>query len=247
MWTSAAGSTIPAMTANTAAAGTNPAGMQAIKVLLVDDHPLIREAVRSILSDEKDITIAGEAGNGEQAIELTAKLAPDVVMMDFSMPKMNGLEATRRIKEEHPGIAVLVLTVLDDEQSIRDIMQAGASGYLLKSVFGPEVVQAIRAVASGDMVFSPAVGKQLVSRAAQHPGKPVMLDGGEKLSVRELEVLKMAALGMANKEIASSLGLNIRTVKGHFADIFAKLRVKSRTEAVTTGLRAGFLSMDDVK
>jgi len=222
-------------------------GLRDIKVLLVDDHPLIREAVKSILQDEKDIIITGEAGNGEQAIELTGKLTPDVVMMDFSMPKMNGLEATRRIKQEHPEVAVLVLTVLDDDQSIRDIMQAGASGYLLKSVFGPEVVQAIRAVSSGDMVFSPAVGRQLVSRAAQHTLKPVRLDAGEKLSAREMEVLRLAAMGMANKEIASNLGLNIRTVKGHFADIFTKLRVKSRTEAVTTGLRAGFLTMDDVK
>jgi DNA-binding NarL/FixJ family response regulator len=218
-----------------------------IKVLLVDDHPLIREAIKSILSEEKDINIAGEAGDGITAIEMVERLSPDVVIMDFSMPKMNGLEATRSIKEKYPGVSVLVLTVLDDDQSIGDIMQAGASGYLLKSVFGQEVVQAIRSVMSGDIVFSPAIGKQLVKRAAQRPLKPVKLDAGEKLSTRELEILRLTAQGMANKDIASTLGLNIRTVKGHFADIFTKLRVKSRTEAVMTGLRAGFLSVDDVK
>ncbi|MCX6006843.1 MAG: response regulator transcription factor [Chloroflexi bacterium] len=220
-------------------------GTLILKVLLVDDHPLIRQAVRSILEKEKDINVVGEAGNGEQAIELTGKLSPDVVMMDFSMPGMNGLEATRRIKAQFPKVSVLVLTVLDDDQSIRDIMQAGASGYLVKSVFGQEIVQAVRAVAAGAMVLSPAIGKKLISQASRHPLKPVKLDSGEKLSVRELEVLRLAATGMANKEIALTMGLNIRTVKGHFADIFAKLGVSSRTEAVITGVRIGFLSVDD--
>ncbi|MGA9047492.1 MAG: response regulator transcription factor [Dehalococcoidia bacterium] len=235
------------MTVNPTIAEIGRGNPTTIKVLLVDDHPLIREAIKSILSEEKDINIAGEAGDGITAIEMVQRLSPDVVIMDFSMPKMNGLEATRSIKEKFPGVSVLVLTVLDDDQSIGDIMQAGASGYLLKSVFGQEVVQAIRSVMSGDIVFSSAIGKQLVKRAAQRPLKPVKLDAGEKLSTRELEILRLTAQGMANKDIASTLGLNIRTVKGHFADIFTKLRVKSRTEAVMTGLRAGFLSVDDVK
>ena len=117
----------------------NRTEISGIKVLLVDDHPLIRQAVRTILEKEQDISVVGEAGNGEQAIELTEKLSPDVVIMDFSMPGMNGLEATRRIKARFPGVSILVLTVLDNDQSIRDILQAGASGYLVKSVFGQEV------------------------------------------------------------------------------------------------------------
>ncbi|MBN1690249.1 MAG: response regulator transcription factor [Dehalococcoidia bacterium] len=221
--------------------------MAAIKVLLVDDHPLIRQAVRSILEKEKDICIVGEAVDGEQAIEMAGKLSPAVVMMDYNMPGMNGLEATTKIKEKYPAISVLMLTVLDDDHSIRGIMQAGASGYLVKSVFGQEVVQAVRAVAVGDMVLSPAIGRKLVSQASRHPLKPVRLDDGEKLSVRELEVLKLAASGMSNKEIAADLGINLRTVKGHFTDIFTKLGVSSRTEAVTTGLRSGFLTIDDTK
>ncbi|MBN1689545.1 MAG: response regulator transcription factor [Dehalococcoidia bacterium] len=219
----------------------------AIKVLLVDDHPLIRQAVRSILEKEEDICIVGEAGNGEQAIEMVGRLTPAVVMMDYNMPGMNGLEATTKIKEKYPAISVLMLTVLDDDQSIRGIMQAGASGYLVKSVFGQEVVQAVRAVAAGDMVLSPDIGRKLVSQASRYPFKSVKLDGGEKLSVRELEVLKLAASGMSNKEIAADLGINLRTVKGHFADIFTKLGVGSRTEAVTSGLRSGFLTIDDTR
>jgi len=235
------------MMTETAHAGPGNRETSTIKVLLVDDHPLIRQAVRGILEKESDITIVGEAGNGLQAMEFTDKLLPDVVMMDFSMPGMNGLEATRNIKAKNPGVSILVLTVLDDHQSISEIMQAGASGYLVKSVFGPEVIHAVRAVAAGDMVLSPAIGKKLISQAARHPFKSVKLDAGEKLSVRELEVLKLAASGMSNKEIASSLSLNIRTVKGHFADIFTKLGVSSRTEAVTTGLRIGFLTIDDTR
>jgi DNA-binding NarL/FixJ family response regulator len=214
---------------------------------LVDDHPLIRQAVKSILEKERDILIAGEAGYGEQAVDLAGKLSPDVIVMDFSMPRMSGLQATRLIKEKFPQIAVLVLTVLDDDQSIRAILEAGASGYLLKNVFGQEVVLAVRAAASGDMVLSPAVGRQLISQASHHPLRAVKLADGGKLSPRELEILKLAASGMANKEIAAALNLSLRTIKGHFADIFVKLGVGSRTEAVMSGLRSGFLSIEDTK
>lgn len=234
--------------------GANPGSTETAKdipailrVLLVDDHPLLRQALRAVLEREKDIEIVGEAGNGCEAIEQAARLLPDVVIMDISMPEMDGLEATRRIKAALPQISVLALTVYDDDESIQGILQAGASGYLIKSVFGEEVIHAVRAVASGDMVLSPAIGKLLVKHAAQHPLRPVKLDAGEKLSARELEVLKLAARGMTNKDIASALGLTVRTVKGHLADIFSKLRVNSRTEAVITGLRAGFLSLEDIK
>lgn len=236
-----------AVMSNTADGVTGNNAGSTIKVLLVDDHPLIRQAVRSILEKEADISIVGEACNGKQAIEMVDKLSPNVVMMDYSMPGMDGLEATGKIKALYPDVLVLMLTVLDDDQSIRAIMQAGASGYLVKSVFGQEVIQAVRAVAAGDMVLSPNIGKKLISQAARHPLRPVKLDGGERLSVRELEVLKLAAAGMSNKEIASELKLNLRTVKGHFADIFAKMGVGSRTEAVTAGLRAGLLTIDDTR
>lgn len=223
------------------------AGTKVIKLLLVDDHPLIRKALRDIIEREKDIVILGEGGNGEEAMDLAQRLIPDVMIMDVSMPKMDGIEATRRIKGILPQINIIILTVYDDEQHVRAILEAGASGYLLKSVFGDEVVRAIRSVDAGNMVLSPAVGLQLIKQAGFHPVKPVKLEQRGKLSPRELEVLKLTALGLSNKEIASQLGLNLRTVKGHFSDIFSKLGVNSRTEAVMTGLREGFLSIDDAR
>lgn len=235
------------MTLMQANSSSNTTAGLPIRVLLVDDHPLIREAIRSVLQKEKDMLIVGEAGNGEEAIEMAGKLSPDVIMMDYNMPKMDGLHATRMIKERHPQVAIIVLTVLDDEQSISDILQAGASGYLLKSVFGKEVVTGIRSVVSGGMVLSPAIGRQLISQTARRPQKPVKLDEGGKLTHREVEILKMVATGMANKEIAAALGLSLRTIKGHLVDIFSKLGVSSRTEAVMSGLRSGYLSMEDTK
>jgi NarL family two-component system response regulator LiaR len=223
------------------------ADITAIRLLLIDDHPLIRKALRGIIEKERDITIIGEGGNGEEAVELAQKLTPNVIIMDVSMPKMDGIEAMHRIKDVVPQVNIIILTVYDDEQHVRAILEAGAAGYLLKSVFGDEVVRAIRSVAAGNMVLSPSIGRQLVKQAAIHPVKAVRLQERGKLSPRELEVLKLTALGLSNKEIASQLELNLRTVKGHFSDIFSKLCVNSRTEAVMTGLRDGFLSIDDVK
>ena len=218
-----------------------------ISILLVDDHPLLRQALKDVLAKIQDFEVVGEAGDGEQAIEMTGKLKPDIVLMDISMPKINGLEATRLIKASHPEISVLVLTVHVEDEYILDILQAGAAGYLIKSVFGNEVVEAIRAVVSGDMVLSPLIGQHLIKHAARHPTKPLALISGEKLSIREQEILKLAAQGNSNKDIARILDINLRTVKGYLTEIFSKLQVSSRTEAVITGLRAGFISFDDIQ
>lgn len=218
-----------------------------ISVLLVDDHPLLRQALKDVLLKVDDFQVVGEAADGEQAVAMADKLKPAVVIMDISMPKLSGLEATRLIKEHNPQISVLVLTVHTEDEYILQILQSGAAGYLIKNVFGDEVIQAIRAVASGDMVLSPTIGQHLIKHAARYPTHPVELDYGEKLSTRELEILKLTAQGRSNKEIADTLGINLRTVKGHLTEIFSKLRVSSRTEAVITGLRAGFLSYDDIQ
>ena len=220
---------------------------QKITILVADDHPLLRQALKDLLEKEDGFEIIAEAGDGEEAVRLATELVPDVVIMDISMPKLDGLEATRQIKTKYPKIAVLALTVHDDNQHILEILQAGAAGYLVKSVLGDEVVQAIRAVASGNMVLSPLIGLHLLKHAARYPTRPVSLEAGEKLSTRELEILKLTAQGMMNKDIATVLGLNLRTVKGHLTNIFSKLRVRSRTEAVIAGLRAGFLSSDDLQ
>jgi two-component system, NarL family, response regulator LiaR len=218
-----------------------------ISILLVDDHPLLRQAIKDVLLKQEDFEIVAEAADGEEAVQLALKLKPKVVVMDISMPKMNGLEATRRIKEKSPEIIILALTVHTEDEYILDILQSGAGGYLIKNVFGDEVVQAVRAIAAGDMVLSPLIGQHLIKHAARHPTKPLMLEAGEKLTTREQEVLKLVAQGKSNKEIAKTLDLNLRTVKGHLTEIFSKLRVGSRTEAVITGLRAGFIAFDDIK
>ena len=216
-------------------------------ILLADDHPLFRQSVRSVLEKEPDFQVVGEAADGEEAVRMTAELQPDVVLMDITMPKLDGLEATRQIKASHPDIAVLVITIHSDEEHIIGILEAGAAGYLTKSVFGEDIVQSIRAVVTGEMVLSSSVGRQLLKQAARYPTKSVPLPAGEKLSARELAVIKLAARGMSNKGIAAELGLTTRTVKGHLANIFSKLNVSSRTEAVITGLRMGFLSVDDIQ
>jgi NarL family two-component system response regulator LiaR len=217
------------------------------RIVLADDHPLLRKALRDLLEKETAFQIVGEAGDGEEAVSLAANLMPDVVIMDISMPNMDGLQATQQIKAKCPSVAVLVLTVHTDDECILEILKAGAAGYLIKSAFGDEVIHAVRAVATGDMVLSAPIGQRLLKQAARFPTRPVLLEAGEKLSARELEVLKMTARGLSNKDVASALGIKQRTVKGHLADIFSKLRVASRTEAVIAGLQAGFLSLDDIQ
>ncbi len=217
------------------------------RIVLADDHPLLRKALKDLLEKESTFEIVGEAGDGEEAVRLAAEITPHVVIMDISMPNLDGLQATQQIKARYPDIAVLVLTVHTDDECILEILKAGAAGYLIKSAFGEEVIHAVRAVATGDMVLSAPIGQRLLKQAARFPTRPVLLEAGEKLSIREMEVLKLTARGLSNKDVASALGIKLRTVKGHLADIFSKLRVASRTEAVIAGLQAGFLSLDDIQ
>jgi DNA-binding NarL/FixJ family response regulator len=217
-----------------------------ITIMLADDHPLLRQALRSVLEKEADFQIIAEANDGEEAVRLATELVPNVVIMDIRMPKINGLEATRQIKAKCPSIAILVLTVHDDSEHILGILEAGAAGYLTKSVFGEEVIHAVRGVAAGEMVLSASVSQQIIKHALQHVTKPLPLDAGEKITPRELEILRMAASGLSNKDIAQKLDLSERTVKGYLAEIFSKLNVSSRTEAVITALRAGFFTLDDL-
>jgi len=218
-----------------------------ITIMLADDHPLLRQALRSVLEKETDFEVVAEVGDGEQTVKTATELAPQVVIIDISMPKLNGLEATRQIKAKRPDIAILVLTVHDDSEHILAILEAGAAGYLTKSVFGHEVVQAVRAVASGETVLSPSVSHQVIKHALHHIAKPVPLNTREKITGRELEILELAARGLSNKEIALRLGLSSRTVKSYLAEVFSKLNVGSRTEAVITALRAGILTMNDIE
>lgn len=218
-----------------------------ITIILADDHTLLREALRNILEKEADFDIVAEAIDGEEAVQLASQFKPEIIIMDISMPKLNGLEATQRIKEKYPDIAVLVLTVHDDNEHILRLLEAGAAGYLTKHVYGREVIQAVRGVITGDVVISPKVMQRIMKHAFQHITKAVPLGAGEKISKRELEILRLAAIGLNNKDIANRLEIGLRTVKSHLAEIFSKLNVSSRTEAVITALRAGILSLSDLE
>ncbi len=221
-------------------------GTRTIKIILADDHPLMRQALRAVLEKQPDFEIMGEASDGEEAVELAIKLNPNVMIMDISMPKLNGLEATKQIKAKIPSVAVLVLTVHSDSEHILSILHAGASGYLIKSVYGEEVIRSVRAIAGGETVIPTAVSQQILKYAFQYMDTSSDLEINEKFTSREMDVLRLLAKGMSNRDIASKLGVSLRTIKGHLTDLFSKLNVASRTEAVIVGLRKGILTIDDI-
>jgi two-component system, NarL family, response regulator LiaR len=221
-------------------------GAEKIRVLIVDDHALMRDALKVHLDNMADIEIIGEGCDGEEAVMLCQTLNPDVVIMDIAMPKLNGFEATRRIKSEHPDINILVLTVHSDIEHILKILEAGAAGYLTKNILGEKLVHAIRSVVAGESVLSDDIMDKLLKHALRYPASNLDANLSNKLSVREWEVFKLAAKGLGNKQISQELGLNLRTIKGHLASIFSKLNVHSRTEAVIMGLRTGLLTINDI-
>jgi len=217
-----------------------------ISVMLVDDHSLMRDSLRSHLENETDIEVIAEAANGEEAIKVATELTPNVIIMDIAMPKMNGLEATRQIKLLKPEIAVLVLTVHNDTEYILKIMEVGANGYLTKDVEGDKLAHAIRLVVSGGSVLSDSAMNKLVKHALRYPTQIPITPENAILTTRELEIFRLAARGMSNKQIAKELKLNLRTIKSHLFNIFSKLHVSSRTEAVIVGLKTGLISSEDI-
>jgi DNA-binding NarL/FixJ family response regulator len=217
-----------------------------ITVILVDDHSLMRDSLRTHLENETDIEVIAEATNGEEAIELATKLNPDVMIMDIAMPKMNGLEATRQITLLKPEIAVLALTVHDDIEYILKVLEAGAKGYVTKDIEGDKFSNAIRLVNTGESVLSEEVLNKLLKHAFQYAIKPSLPTGIVKLSNREFEIFNLAAQGMSNKQIGERLNINLRTVKSHFVNIFSKLNANSRTEAVINGIKMGLIKPDDI-
>jgi NarL family two-component system response regulator LiaR len=217
-----------------------------IKIMIADDHAVVREGTRRVLEQEPDIDVVGEAGDGEEAVEMATSLKPDVAIIDISMPKMDGIEATRRIKAACPSVNVLILTAYDDDQFIFSLLEAGAAGYLLKTVRSRELVDAVRAVYSGESVLHPSVARKVLNRFVSASGKPEGKELSGVLSEREMEVLKLAAKGLSNQDIADKLCLSIRTVQGHLGHIFNKLQVSSRTEAVVRAMKEGWVTLEDV-
>ena len=219
-----------------------------IRVLLVDDHPLFRAGVRQRLyEDDPNLEVVGEAGSSAQAQQMVALLTPDVVLMDISMGDENGIEATRAIKRNAPAVAVIILSVYDDVQYIEAAVEAGAAGYFLKSVQGPDLAAAVRSAHQGDTVLSPEVARKVFRRLLPRLRGTDQPAPGQRLSERESEVLTSVARGAANKDIARSMGLSVRTVEAHLRSIFAKLQVGSRTEAVVFAVKAGLLRLEEVE
>ena len=220
--------------------------METIRIVLVDDHALLREGTRKLLEGEPDLKVVGEAANGLDGVRVVRAEEPDVVLMDVVMPGLTGLEATRQIKKSNPAVAVIILSAYDDDRYVLSLLEAGIAGYLLKSASGHELIQAIRAIKAGEAVLDPRVTAKLLARASRSPAHSSSSSGGERPSERELEVLRLAAHGMGNKEIAAELALSIATVKAHLVNVFNKMGVGSRTEAVLQGLRYGWIHLEDL-
>ncbi len=220
--------------------------MDKIKVLIADDHAVVREGTRRILEQEKDLDVVGEAADGDEAVRMAASLKPDVAIVDIAMPRMDGIEATRQIKAQSPDVTVLILSAYDDDQFVFSLLEAGAAGYLLKSVRSQELVDAVRAVHAGESVLHPAVARKVLNRFVPAADRPQQVKASEILSEREKEILRLATRGLSNSEIAKELCLSIRTVQGHLGHIFNKLQVSSRTEAVVRALKEGWVTLDDI-
>lgn len=209
-----------------------------IRVVIAEDHALVREGTRQLLSNDPLIEIVGEAGDGQRALELVEELQPDVLVLDLRMPVMTGIEVAQQLKATSSPTRVLVLSAYDDDEYIFAAMDAGASGYLLKTAHGDEVKDALHAIARGDVILQSGIAAKFIrGRPADNGHLPPDTD----LTARELEILHLAALGLRNKEIAERLFLSQRTIEGHFSHVFDKLAVGSRTEAIVYAARRGWL------
>jgi DNA-binding NarL/FixJ family response regulator len=212
--------------------------MEPITVLLAEDHAVVREATAEVVDHQPDMRVVGQAGTGEEAVRLAHELRPDVVVMDIAMPNVDGLEATSRIVAECPSSRVLVLTARDEDSYVIRLLQAGALGYLPKTVALDDLLDAIRSVARGESVLPPEIASVVVRHLA---GEELVKQDTAPLTDRELEVLELAAQGLTNHEIAQRLYISVRTVEAHLTHVYNKLGVASRTEAVVHAMRRGWI------
>jgi len=220
--------------------------MKEITILLAEDHVVVRESIRQSLEREPNFRVVGEASDGEEAVQMAGQLRPDVIIMDISMPKLNGIEATKQIKASQPSAVVLILTAYDYEQYIFPLLSAGAAGYLLKDVSSRELINAIQTVYKGEAVLHPTVARKILERFRHTKGEYAEEEVSDLLTERETAVLKMAAKGMSNNDIAEELHLSVRTIESHLGVIFNKLGVGSRTEAVIQAMRKGWFTLEEL-
>jgi DNA-binding NarL/FixJ family response regulator len=209
-----------------------------IRILVVEDHTLVREGLVAMLDGQEDIDVVGEAEDGKEALRLADELRPDVLLLDLRIPEIDGLEVLKRVKADQPGIRVLVLTVHDEQAYVAEAVVSGADGYLLKTVNHAELADAIRRLMAGEAVLHPSVARTVIKEMSNLAAG----DGpSTDLSVRELEVMKLLAQGLSNKQIAVRLGLGVETIKSHISSILAKLGAVDRTQAVALAMRRGLI------
>lgn len=215
------------------------------RILIADDHAMVREGTRKLLEQEPDLEVVAEVADGEAAVKAAEELSPDIALLDVAMPRMDGIEATRRIKALCPNTTVLILSAYDDDQFIFSLLEAGASGYLLKRAHSRELVASIRAVSEGESVLDPSILRKVMSRFAPSKARASAAEpGSPELTEREMKILQLMTRGLGNKEIAAALNLSIRTIQTHVGQIFEKLNVSSRTEAVVLALKKNLVTLD---
>ena len=217
--------------------------MDQVRILVVDDHTVVRDGLSTMLGRHEEFTVVGEATDGLEAIDSIRRLRPDVTLMDLRMPNVDGVEAMRRVRAEDPDAKFIVLTTFDTDEYIFDAIEAGAKGYLLKDASREDLFQAIRAVNRGESLIQPGVASRVLDRLAELSRQTAGLRSQEILSDREVQVIQLMANGEANKGIAASLSISESTVKTHIANIFSKLDVNHRTEAVTQALQRGIIKL----
>jgi DNA-binding NarL/FixJ family response regulator len=215
------------------------------RVILVEDHVVVRQGLRALLADEPDIEIVGEASNGREALQRVQELQPDLALMDISMPSLNGIEATRQIRQQYPEVKIVILSMHTNEEFVFQVLQAGASGYVLKHSDSSEILMAIRAALAGGSFLSPQISRAVIDsyvRRGEDPGRGSKLD---QITPREREVLQLLAEGLSNQAIARQLSISVKTVESHRSSIMSKLGLSNKTELVRFALRQGWATLEE--
>jgi len=216
-----------------------------VRVVLADDHALVRQGIRRFLEETGEIDVVAEAEDGERALELVAEYQPDLAILDIRMPKLSGVDLARRIRAEHPQVKILVLTAYDEDPYVFALLKAGVDGYILKTADSTQLIQAVYQIMRGEPALDPGVARRLMERVASGRVTLAHDEVVERPTDRELEVLRLAGKGLTNRAIGQELGISDRTVQGHLARVYGKLQVGTRTEAVLKAVQEGWIAVDD--